>query len=121
MKKSVINLCLLLLIFIYCITITGGVKSFLDFNKSSISSQENYISDKTSRLFFHSTQLDISIGSIKNIPLQNSKNKDLEFLTFCKKTNQLIEVEYSQYITLSKLFNIKLRKFDLIFPFDYFW
>ena len=123
MKSSIRILSVVFLTAIYCFTIGVVTKSFAhsDFKNYPTSSQEKIISDFSIKLFCHTSQSESSVNNLNNLPAPNLKNSFTEFWGIVKATEQLIESEFSQYISNSRKILINHRKSDIIFPFHYFW
>ncbi|MBN2892969.1 MAG: hypothetical protein JXL97_13965 [Bacteroidales bacterium] len=123
MKNKIRILSAVVLTAIYCFAV-GAVKESLthsDFQNNSTTSQEQYFSDFSTKLFCHTSQTESSVSNINNLPAPNFKNSINELWTIAKTTEHLFETAFSQYTNISRNFLIQYRKTDIIFPFHYFW
>ena len=123
MKNKIRILSAVVLTAIYCFAV-GAVKESLtysDFQSNSTTSQEQYFSDFSTKLFCLTSQTESSVSNINNLPAPNFKNSINELWTIAKTTEQLFETAFSQYTNISRNFLIQHRKTDIIFPFHYFW
>jgi len=98
-KSSIRFLSVIFLTAIYCLTIGVVTKSFANsvYEKYPASPQEKYIADLSAKLFCHTTQSEISINNISNLPVSNFKNPFTESRAILKAIEQLFKVEFSQY------------------------
>jgi len=115
--------CISFLTTIYCFAIVVVIKSvtFSDFQGNSNTTQEQYFSEFSTKLFSHTLQSESSVNNTNNLPTPNFKNPFNGIWAITKTTERLFETAYSQYTNISKNFLIQYRKTDIIFPFHYFW
>lgn len=123
MKSSFRILSVVFLTAIYCFAIGVVTKSLAhsDFNNNSTTSQEQYFSDFSTKLFCHTSQSESSVNNYINQPVPSFKNPLNGLWAIAKITEQLFETAFSQYSNISRNFLIQHRKSDIIFPFHYFW
>jgi hypothetical protein len=122
-KNSIRILGVVFLTAIYCFAIGVVTKSLAhsDFNINSTTSQEQYFSDFSTKLFCHTSQSESSVNNYINQPVPSFKNPFNGLWAIAKTTEQLFETAFSQYTNISRNFLIQHRKSDIIFPFHYFW
>jgi len=122
-KDSIRILSVVFLTTIYCFAIGAVTKSFAhsDFHSNSTTSQEQYFSDFSTKLFCHTSQSESSVNNYNNQPVPSFKNPFKEFWAIAKTIEQFFETAFSQYTNISRNFLIQHRKTDIIFPFHYFW
>jgi len=122
-KNSIRILSVVFLTAIYCFAIGVVTKSLAhsDFNSNSTTSQEQYFSDFSTKLFCHTSQSESSVNNYINQPVPSFKNPFNGLWAISKTTEQLFETAFSQYTNISRNFLIQDRKSDIIFPFHYFW
>jgi len=122
-KSSIRILSVVFLTAIYCFAIGVVTKSLAhsDFHSNTTTSQEQYFSDFSTKLFCHTSQSESSVNNYINQPVPSFKNPFNGLWTITKTTEQLFETAFSQYTNISRNFLIQHRKTDIIFPFHYFW
>jgi hypothetical protein len=110
------------LMVIYCLAIGVVTESrvYSEYNKSSTSSQEKFISDLSTKILQHTAQSESATNNLNNLPLPSSKSHFQGFDVLIA-IEQLFKGEFSQYTNFSKNILVKHRKADFIFPFHYFW
>jgi len=122
-KNSIRILSVFFLTAIYCFAISVVTKSLThsDFHSNSTTSQEQYFSDFSTKLFCHTSQSESSTNNYINQPVPSFKNPFNGLWAIAKITEQIFETAFSQYTHISRNFLIQHRKTDIIFPFHYFW
>jgi hypothetical protein len=108
---------------IYCFAIGVVTKSltYSDFKGNSTTSQEQYLSNFSTKLLCHTPQSESSVNNYNSPSASSFKNPFNGLWAICKTTEQLFETAFSQYTNISENFLIQHRKADIIFPFHYFW
>lgn len=123
MKKLISIIGLILLTAIYCHAMGAVTKALLhiDAQQTSTASQEQFISDLSSKLFYHTTKSESSVSNYNSLPSKIVKTGFSGLWTSLKKPEQLYKSAFTQYATFSTNLLIEHRKTILIFPFHYFW
>lgn len=123
MKNNIRILSVVFLTAIYCFAKGVVTKSLAhsDFHSNTTTSQEQYFSDFSTKLFCHTSQSESSVNNYINQPVPSFKNPFNGLGEISKTTEQLFETAFSQYTNISRNFLIQHRKTDIIFPFHYFW
>jgi hypothetical protein len=76
----------------------------------------------SSELFCLQYQTETSVsGNIHVFTYPRFKNQFIGFGMFAQDIESLFSADISSYLSISRKILINSRKFDLIFPFDYFW
>ncbi len=60
-------------------------------------------------------------GNINFLAIQKFKNQFVESGIISQDFESIIRADISNYLSFSRSILINHRKFDIIFPFDYFW
>lgn len=123
MKNNIRILSIIFLTTTYCFAIGLVTKSLThsDFQSNSTSSQYQYFSDFSTKLFCHTSQSENSVNNYNNLPTPSFKYPFNDLWSITKTTEQLFETAFSQYTNISRNFLIQHWKTDIIFPFHYFW
>ena len=123
MKKIINIISIILLTAIYCHGIGAVTKalSHIDSRQTSTASQEQLISDLSTKLFYHTTKSESSVSNYSSLPSKIVKTDFSGLWTSLKKPEKLYKSAFKQYTTLSTNLLIEHRKTALIFPFHYFW
>ncbi|HNX20932.1 MAG TPA: hypothetical protein PKG88_01080 [Bacteroidales bacterium] len=123
MKKLEKILTILLLTLVYGVTINIGVYSgfFLGNQTNTSSEQEEYYATVTQNITCHTSQTENTIPSYKNFPSQSLKICFKEFFALNILFDHLFETKISQTSQLLRTFHLQQHKFEIIYPFHYFW
>ena len=89
--------------------------------QQSRSQTESYHSASSKNLFSHTTRTEISVNLVTSVPNSSYKTRFTDFLKFIKTTDQLSLAKFLQYGFFSKHILLRLRQYDIVFPFHYFW
>jgi hypothetical protein len=122
-KNNIRILSVVLLIAIYCFAMGVVTKPLTHsiFHSNTTTSQEQYFSDFSTKLFCHTSPSESLVNNYINQPVPSFKNPFNGLWAIAKTTEQLFETAFSQYTNISRNFLIQHRKTDIIFPFHYFW
>jgi len=118
---KILSVVLLTAIYCFAIGVVTNSLTYSDFKSNSTTTQEQYFSDFSTKLFCHTTLTESSVNNYNNLPASSSKNPFNGLLAVTKTTEQLFETAFTQYTNISRNFLIQHRKTDIIFPFHYFW
>ncbi|MCB9360920.1 MAG: hypothetical protein H6587_05850 [Flavobacteriales bacterium] len=122
MKNSfrIFSICILLAIYCFAISIANNLP-YNAFIENQTNKQTHYFSSQSSNLFYHTEQqLEPSLNDYEGLYFPDFENANTRCLII-NASVQLFKTELLQYYNFSKLFLIKYRKTDIIFPFQYFW
>jgi len=108
---------------LYCYAI-GFVNSTLGnspLTKSSGGEKGTYFSVVSVNLFCHTTQAENSLNSVTKIPTKILEEAFYKISIIKEKTEQIFDNTITQYRYATFNLLVRYRKFNLIFPFHYFW
>lgn len=108
---------------LYCFAISVVYSDYVNATFTSISNSgtERYDAPVISNLFSYTSQYESSVKTFNNTPPFTFKNSLNGFWASVRTAQKLITTEFTQFNSVSRNFPIKLRKVDIIFPFQYFW
>lgn len=123
MKKLISVASIIVITALYCQAIGAVTKalSHIDSQQTSTASQEQLISDLSTKLFYHTTKSESSVSNYSSLPSKIVKTSFGGLWTTLKKPENLYKSAFTHYATLSTNLLIEHRKTALIFPFHYFW
>lgn len=123
MKKLGRILTILLLTLVYGVTINIGVYSgyFLGNQTHKSSEQEEYYASVTQNITCHTSQSENVIPNYKNFPTQTLKIYFKNFFALTILFDHLFETKFSQPSHFLSTFHLQQHKFEMIYPFHYFW
>ena len=123
MKKLGRILTILLLTLVYGVTIYIGVYSgyFLGNQTHKSSEQEEYYASVTQNITCHTSQSENVIPNYKNFPTQTLKIYFKNFFALTILFDHLFETKFSQPSHFLSTFHLQQHKFEMIYPFHYFW
>ena len=82
---------------------------------------ESYNSVISKSLFCHTAPTENSVTVVTNVSASSFKNQFTDFTEFIRTTDQVFLAKFLQYSFFSKNIFLRLRQYDIIFPFHYFW
>lgn len=123
MKKLGRILTILLLTLVYGVTINIGVYSgyFLGNQTHKSSEQEEYYATVTQNITCHTSTSENCVQSYKNFPSQSLKIHFKDFFALTILFDHLFETKSSQISQFLRTFHLQQHKFEIIYPFHYFF
>lgn len=123
MKKSVRILGVTILTAVYClaVTVVDNAPIAFDIENHQTTGQEQFLAVISNSLFSHTPQSERSVNSFNYFPVPNFKSFYDNHWSINNSIEQKFESAFAQYHNFSKVFLIRHRKSDIIFPFHYFW
>jgi hypothetical protein len=123
MKKLVKLFNILLVTALYCFAISSATNVTVKpiFKNTKSTEQFQFVSADTAISFLANAENDTIVKNNNSLQRSNFKNPSFSIWNSARVFQQLLQTKFAQYTLFFKNILVLSQKFDLVYPFHYFW